>query len=447
MEIIQPSQKLTVPLSCGNPLQCGVLPQQNGYSEMYIPNEDNSSLILLKFEGEMLQAYNFATPCVFNDFALQPNVDDYPLLIACVLTENDDHIKYVQFNQYGNVTRNGIESVPLQRGVVSPIILTLSDDDEIDVSSMRIISINAQNEVVVFRPGDLELDRTPPLTFNQPCVPVQIQRVKTNMIFLLTCEDGQSYLVNVSGRPVTYVSVPNSIAALANNARYSLALAMSNSTATVTIEELISQSVATRIIQLNTVVIYSIDFGPDDNFAYVATDRGIVFIDVVMALEGAEQFAHMAGIPVCSQCPPVAFLSSTIALVSSSTAGSNQLQFFDLSNWPPMNSMNRTLNNQPKLYWYDYQDIKPTSTPADSKTTQSIIPSSLVLPTGHTDKMDRDGLSVGAIVGIVFVCMLPVAVISIVAVICAVYQWQRQKGRTVCPRRSTPDGKEQLVPG
>ena len=424
MEIIQPSQELTVPLSCNNPLRCGVVPQQNGCSKIYISNEDNSSLILLRIEDDMLYTHTITAPCVFNDFALQSNVGDYPLLIACLLTENDNRIRYVLSNRYGNVTRNGIESVPLQRGVVSPIILTLSDDDEIDVSSMRIISINAQNEVVVFRPGDLELDRTPPLTFNQPCVPVQIQRVKTNMIFLLTCEDGQSYLVNVSGRPVTYVSVPNSIAALANNARYSLALAMSNSTATVTIEELISQSVATRIIQLNTVVIYSIDFGPDDNFAYVATDRGIVFIDVVMALEGAEQFAHMARISLCSQCPPVVFLSSTIALVSSSTAGNNQLQFFDLSSWPPVNSMNRTLNNQPKLYWYDEQYIEPTLTPVVS-TTQSIMPSSSVV---HTDTKDSEGLGGGAIVGIVVgACVFAVIIFIAVTIICVMCKRQQQE--------------------
>ena len=115
MEIIQPSQQLTIPLSCDNPLQCGVVPQQNGYSEIYIPNEDNSSLILLKIEGEVLSTHNIETPCVFNDFALQSNVDDYPLLIACVLTEDDDRIRYILSNPYGNVTRNGIESVPLQR--------------------------------------------------------------------------------------------------------------------------------------------------------------------------------------------------------------------------------------------------------------------------------------------------------------------------------------------
>ena len=135
MEIIQPSQQLTIPSSCDNPLQCRVVPQQNGYSEIYIPNEDNSSLILLKIEGEMLSTHNTETLCVFNDFVLLPN-GDYPLLIACVLTDNNNRIRYILSNPYGNVTRNGIESVPLQRGVISPVILTLSDDDEIDISSM-----------------------------------------------------------------------------------------------------------------------------------------------------------------------------------------------------------------------------------------------------------------------------------------------------------------------
>ena len=444
MEIIQPSQELTVPLSCDNTLQCGVVPQQNGCSEMYIPNEDNSSLILLKIEGEKLYTHSTRTPCVFNDFAVQPNDDNYPLLIACVLTENDDRIRYVLSNQYGNVTRNGIESVPLQRGVVSPIILTLSNDDEVDVNSMRIISINAQSKVIVFRPGDLELD-TPPLTFDQPCAPVQIQRVRPSMIFLLTCEDGQSYLVNVSGRPVTFVSLPNSIAALANSARYSLALAISNSTATVTIQEMLSQSVVARIIQLDTVVIYGIDFGPDDKFAYIATDRGIVFINVLMALEGAAQFTHMVAIPVCSQCPPVAFLSNTIVLVSSSIAGSNQLQFFNLSSWPPVNSMNRTLNDQPKIYWYDEQYIEPTLTPVVS-TIQSIMPSSSVV---HTDTKDSDGLSGGAIVGIVVgACVLAITIAIAVTIICVMCQRQRQEQEHDHPTVGTVQNvREQLVPG
>ena len=443
MEIIQPSQQITIPLSCDNPLQCGVVPQQNGYSEIYIPNrnEDNSSLILLKIEGEMLSTHNTETLCVFNDFVLQSNVDDYPLLIACVLTENDDRIRYILSNPYGNVTRNGIESVPLQRGVISPVILTLSDDDEIDVSSMQIISINAQNEVVVFRPGDVELD-TPSLTLEQPCTPVQIQRVRLNMIFLLTCEGGQSYLVNVTDRPITFVSLPNAISALAHSARYSLTLTMSNSTATVSIQEMLSQSVATRIIQLNTVMIYGADFGPDDKFAYIATDRGIVFINVLMAFEGAAQFTHTAVIPVCSQCPPVVFLNSTFALVSSITTGSNQIRFFDLSTWPPVNSMNRTLNNQPKLYWYDYHYIEPTLTITVSPT-QSVIPSSSATPTSYTDTNDHDGLSGGAIIGIVIGASA--FMIITVTIICAVCRWQWQN--TIHTTRTLPNVTEQLVTG
>ena len=452
MEIIQPSQQLTIPLSCDNPLQCGVVSQQNGYSEIYIPNEDNSSLILLKIEGKILYTHSSGTPCMFNDFALQSNADDYPVLIACLLTENDDRIRYILSNPYGNVTRNGIESVPLQRGVISPIILILSDDDEINVSSMRIISINTQNEVVVFRPGDLELD-TPSLTLDQHCAPVRIQRVRLNMIFLLTCEGGRLYLVNVTGRPITFVSLPNSTAALAHSARYSLALTVSNSTTTVTIQELLSQSMATRIIQLNTVVIYASDFGPDDKFVYIATDRGIVFIDVIMALEGAARFTHTAVIPVCSQCPPVVFLNSTFALVSSSIMGNNRIQFFDLSIWPPVNSMNRTLNNQPKLYWYDYQYTESTSTPTISPT-QSVAPSSSVSPSGHRDTRDSDGLSDGAIVGIVVgACVLAVAILVNATIICAVCHRQRQKGNgvmvpnTILLSETQPNSRNQMVPG
>lgn len=306
--------------------------------------------------------------------------------------------------------------------------------------------------MVVFRPGDLELD-TPSLTLDQPCSPVRIQRVRLNMIFLLTCEGGRSYLVNVTGRPITFVSLPNAIVALAYSARYSLALTMFNSTTTVSIQEVLSQSVSTRIIQLNTVVIHGADFGPDDKFAYIATDRGIVFINVLMAFEGAAQFIHMSNIPVCSQCTPVVFLNSTFALVSSSMIGSNQLRFFDLSIWPPVNSMNRTLNNQPKLYWYDYQYTEPTITPMVSPT-QSIIPSSSVSPSGHTITRDNDGLSDGAIVGIVVgACVLAFAILVNATIICAVCHRQRQKDNDVTVRNTVlfsatqANGRDQMVPG
>ena len=401
--------------------------QQKSLSEIYIPSEGNSSLILLRIEDEMLYTHNITTPCVFNDFALQPNSDDYPLLIACVLMENDDHIRYVLSNRYGNVTRNGIESVPLQRGVVNPIILTLSNDDEVDVGSMWIISINAQNEVVVFRPGDSEPD-TLPLTLNQPCVPVRIQKVKSDVMFLLTCEYGQSYLVNVSVEPVNLVSLPNStILALTNNGYYSLALTMINSTVTITIHE--SQSEA---YQLNATMIFGADFGPDDKVAYVATDKGIYFINIVMALEGAPavNFTHEFNTPVCSECSPVVFLNSTIALVSSRSKSQmqTQLQIFDLSSWPPVNFINRTLNDQPKLYWYDNQYIQPTL------VIPSLIPS--VTPTDARDKIkEKPPLSDGAVGGIT-VSAVVIAIVITIIIIITIKSTYHLKGRAKHSKQS-----------
>ena len=431
MEILQPSQEFPIPLSCDNPLQCGIPPQQNGFSEIYIPNEGNSSLIHLKVEGENLYTNEITIPCVFNDFALEPNVRDYPLLIACVLTENNNRIRYILSNQYGNVTRSGIELVPLQQAVVSPIILTPpNNDEESNASSMWVVSINTQNEVAVFRVEDLELDIYP-LPLDQPCVPMRMQKLQLDFIFLLICEDGQLHLVNVSGR-ISFVSLPTLITALSHNARYSLVVTLVNSTATMTFQEVLSsQSTAfTRIESFNAMMIHSADFGPDDKFAYVAIDRGIVFIDVIMALEGVEQFTHMVNIQVCSQCPPVVFLTGTIALVSSNTAGSNQLlQFFDLTSWPPLNSINRTLSGQPKYYWYDDQYIQPTPTsiPAISTTHTTIsLPSSPLSSISFTgsaaNTRQHDELSGGAIVGIVvgaflLACLLIVVVVVVVVTV------------------------------
>ena len=369
----------------------------------------------------MLYSHNFTTPCVFNDFVLQPNVDDYPLLIVCVLTENDDHIRYILSNPYGNVTRNGIESVPLQEAVVSPIILTLpNNEEETDANLMWIISINTLNQVVVFKVGDsdLELEISQPL-LGSSCVPARIQKLRSDVIFIVMCQDGQSYLVNISTiRLISFINLPTMIIALAYNARYSLTLTMLNSTATVTIQEALSQPLATKNIQLNTMVIYGSGFGPDDNFAYIATDRGIVFINVVMALEGTEQFTFTASIPVCSQCPPLVFVNSTIALVSSNT-GDNQfvttlIQVFDLSSWPPLNVMNSPLSKRPKFYWSDNQyDV--------------IQPYIVIIDTG-------DKLSDGAIAGIVIGSLFLLFILICICICCT--DRCRQKTVTyVRPRR------------
>ena len=168
-ETLQPSQEFTIPRSCDNPLQCGISFQQNSLSEIYIPNKDNNSLIQLKIKDETLVASDIQGSCVFSDFALQPNIDDFPLLIACVLTENDT-IRYVFSNTYGNVSNTTDVSLEVQ-AVVNPIILTLpnnNDEDADCTNSMRIVSINAQNKVVVLGP---ELCDTPQLqTVDPPCV-------------------------------------------------------------------------------------------------------------------------------------------------------------------------------------------------------------------------------------------------------------------------------------
>ena len=377
---LHPSQELTIPPSCDNPLQCGIITQQDSLSEIYIPNKENNSLIVVKFEGEMLYAYHVTIPCVFNDFALRPNVDDYPLLIACVLRENNDHIRYVLSKPY-NETRNGTESILLQQPLlVNPIVLTLPNNDkETDDNSMRIISINIQSEVVVFRPGDSELETLPLTALNQSCMPKHIQKVRSDVIFLLTCEDGQSCLVNVSVEPIncTCFSLPanSTILALANNARYSLVKSSTN----VTINEVSSQS---PVYILNAMDIYGGDFGPDDKFAYVVTDKGIHFINVVMALEGAQagdSTVYTVNISVCTECPPVVFLNCTTVLVSS--VGSNntshiqtQLQFFDLSSWPLVNSISKMLNDLPRLYWYDNHCIRPNSvTPSHAPSVSTTV--------------------------------------------------------------------------
>ena len=89
VDVLQPNDEITIPPSCDSPLPQCIRPQQNGTSAVYIPNEDNSSLILLEIEGETLRTYNIISPCVFNDFALLSNFNNKPLLIACRLTDND----------------------------------------------------------------------------------------------------------------------------------------------------------------------------------------------------------------------------------------------------------------------------------------------------------------------------------------------------------------------
>ena len=172
-------------------------------------------------------------------------------------------------------------------------------------------------------------------------------------VFLLTCEDQSQYLVNISTRPVNFLNLPNMVTALANSARYSLIY--NNSTATVTIQEVSSQpAAATRTIILNAaVIIYDANFGPDDVFAYIATNRGIVFINVAMALNGAEEFGYIITTQPCSQCPPVIFLKYNTAVITTSISDQFiMLEFFHL--WPHSLQwfLCKMLNKQPRWYWF-----------------------------------------------------------------------------------------------
>ena len=349
---IKPNEPVKILLSCNNPLQC-IPPHQNGTSFIYFPNENNSGLILLEIEGETLHTYNITSPCVFNDFALIPN-HDRPLLITCRLIEDDDSMRFVLTNRYGTAD-NTIIPVPggvSARAVVSPIILGMLGFDDDGIAN--IVSINTQNKTVIYEA--LELERKV-ITSNFPCALAHLTRHRLNNIFLLTCKDDRSYLVNISSeRPLNPVILPTSIAALATNARYSLAITLSGSIANISVQEVMSQTVPIRTayMQFNTTVIYEADFGPDDQFVYIATDSGTVFINVGMALNGDEEFMHTVPSQLCSQCPPVVFLNNNTVLISSSI--SNQavlLEIFRLSPWPPQQlSPNSTLDKQPKWYWF-----------------------------------------------------------------------------------------------
>ena len=430
-EILRPSQRVIIPTTCYDPLQCGIPPQQNGFSVIYIPSEENSTLILLKLEGEILYSYNITVPCIFSDFVLlQPDTEDSSLLITCELTsETNNQIRYILSGPYGNKTRDGIESVPLQHGqaVVSPIILEIYNDDE-GQDVVSIVSINTQNEIVVFGAQIYELDSYPLGLDQSSCMPARIQRLRSDIAFLLTCQGGHSYLVNISAIPdISLVSLPNSVKALASNVKYSLTLTVDNSTATATIQEVSTQSsVAVRTIpqQLNAAKIFDVGFGgPDDKFAYLATDGKIIFIDVKMGLEGAEQFTHTVSITVCSRCPPVTFFNYTTALVTSSDMPNNAVvHFFDLGSWPPLITMNRILSDQPRAYWYD--DLYIQQTPSVTITVTLSPSTPTVSPTSSTDARQDDGLSHGAIAGIVvgIVCTATLlGSIAAIIIICVMY--------------------------
>ena len=177
VDVLQPNEEISIPPSCDNPLQC-TPPQQNGSSAVYIPNEDNSNLILLETEGEILRTYNIISPCVFNDFAFISN-SNKPLLIACKLTDNDSSMSYVLTDSYG--TKDTIIlRVPLVTVVVSPIIVAIPRPDE-GGADRSIVSINTQNNIVTFEV--VFADRDVIITSSFPCVPVCIRRHRSSNIF------------------------------------------------------------------------------------------------------------------------------------------------------------------------------------------------------------------------------------------------------------------------
>ena len=201
VNVLQPSRRIKIPLSCGNPLQC-IPPQQNGgTSEIYIPNEDNSGLILVEVKGEMVHTYNITTPCVFNDFVLLPNHTNYPLLIACVLTE-DSILRYALINRYGNMTEgDSLQRIPGVTALVSPIILTVTGPEEND-TTFAIVSISSnENEIVIYDPMLSDGNVTKILSDFSSCIPICIQKLTLHNVFLLTCKESSQYLVNISTRP------------------------------------------------------------------------------------------------------------------------------------------------------------------------------------------------------------------------------------------------------
>ena len=250
---------------------------------------------------------------------------------------------------------------------------------------------------------------------------VHIQRHTLDDVFLLTCEDQSQYLVNISTRPVNFLNLPNMVTALANSARYSLIY--NNSTATVTIQEVSSQpAAATRTIVLNATVIYDANFGPDDVFAYIATDRGVVFINVDMALNGT---VYNITSQLCSQCPPVAFLNINIVVIATSTSDQNvSLIFYQL--WPHSSQwlLSRMVNKQPRWYWFPQLTKNPTinTTPKNPTTNNPTANNPTANnptannPTTNNPTIATDNLSafVGTVASTFVICCT-------VAVVCLIY--------------------------
>ena len=218
VDVLESSVDITIPASCDNPLQC-IPPQQNGTSALYIPN-GNSSLILLEIQNGMLHTFKITSPCEFNDFAFLSNSNNKPLLIACGLTDDDSSMRYVHTDNYG--TRDtAIPRVPFIIAVVNPIIVMIPRPDE-GGADRSIVSISNQDDVVTFEVEFAERDIVS--TRSLPCVAARIQRHRASHIFILICEDNHPYLVNITTTPVSFFDLPNSITALASNARYGLTI-------------------------------------------------------------------------------------------------------------------------------------------------------------------------------------------------------------------------------
>ena len=399
----------SLPGFCKSPLLHSCFRAQNkNDTEFYSPAVDTRDAFILE---RVIQHGNeialrksiVSFRCNPNDFVI---VSSGKLLVACRPMGSNDTCTYLHNDECQNFPPpNNIETL-----VADPVAFAVPNME--DSSEGRIVSVVRSRSglklIVFFTSHHLRQYDVP-----DDCqAPLKLSRQESTM--LLACANKTQYMVNVTDLPAKFFRIDSathgSLLALSNRG-----YALFSSPLQLTIQNITSENAVTVSIngRLQGGIIYA-DFSSDGNYAFVATNLTVLFINVTEALAGLDnvhsQSFYFFPIQICFICPSVQFINSTTAVISARDGDKHvtTLLFLALNQWPPYLFLNKTLPGFPKQYWYitdsSAEIVLPTTvnTITSPSTTSTTVTSEPVTTSNLPSNSDDPGNST------VIIIVLPV---------------------------------------